>query len=172
MRQEKNAQAHGDRRGSLVPVKQGQQNLTEEAALAKAKSIRERIVKGEDFAALAKVESDDPATIAKGGDLGTIGHGQLLPELDRAVFTLPAGTVSQPIRSEFGWHLIQLQDRRTPDFTEVKAEAEKRFQTENAQKAMHAFTKLTKPLLDEGYFGSAPPSNQSRPAAPSGQTAK
>jgi hypothetical protein len=158
--------------GSLVPVKQGQQDLTEEAALAKAKSLRERIVKGEDFAALAKAESDDPATIAKGGDLGTISHGQLQPELDRAVFTLPAGAVSQPIRTEFGWHLIQLQDRRTADFTEVKAEAEKRFRAESAQNAMQAFRRSTKPVFDEGYFTSTPPSNQSRPAAQSGHAAK
>jgi hypothetical protein len=154
--------------GSLVPVKQGQQDLTEEAALAKAKSLRERIVKGEDFAALAKAESDDPATIAKGGDLGAISHEQLMPELDRVVSTLPAGAVSQPIRSQFGWHLIQVQDRRTQDLSDVKAEAEKRYQTENAQNAMQAFRKSAKPVLNEGYFGP-PPSTQSPQAAPTGR---
>jgi hypothetical protein len=157
--------------GSLVPAKQGQQDLSEEAALAKAKSLRERIVKGEDFAALAKAESDDPATIAKGGDLGTISRGQLLPELERAVFALPAGAVSQPIRSQFGWHLIQVQDRKTPDLSDVKAEAETRFQTENAQKAMQAFRKLARPVLDEGYFGP-PPSTQSPQAGQTGQAAR
>ena len=157
--------------GSLVPVKQGQQDVSEAAALAKAKSLRVRIVKGEDFAALAKSESDDPATIAKGGDLGTIGHGHLLPELDRAVFALPVGAVSQPIRSQFGWHLIQVQNRRTPDLSDVRGKAEKRFQTESAQNAMEAFRKSARPVLDGGYFGP-PPSTQSRQAAQSGQATR
>jgi peptidyl-prolyl cis-trans isomerase C len=143
--------------GSRVPIKPDQEDLSEEAALAKAQAIRARIVKGEEFGAVAKAESDDPASAAKGGDLGTFGHGHLVPGLEEAAFKLPAGEVSQPLKSPFGWHLIQVQERKERDFAAVRAEIEMRIQTENAQKAMQAFKTSTKLALDETYFGKPAP---------------
>jgi peptidyl-prolyl cis-trans isomerase C len=149
-------------RGSRVPLKPNQQDLSEEDALVRTKAIRERLVKGEDFAAVAKAESDDAGSGAQGGDLGVFGRGRMVPVFDEAAFALPVGEVSQPVKSPFGWHLIQVQDRTVRNFTEVKAEIDKRLQTENAQKAMQAFKSSTRPVLDETYFG--PPAPAGGPA--------
>lgn len=140
-------------KGSALPVKPNQQDIREEEALAKIKAIRERLVKGEDFAAVAKAESDDTGSGAQGGDLGTFGRGRMVPVFDESAFTLPIGDISQPVKSQFGWHLIQVQARPVRDFAEVKAEIDKQLQTENTQKAMSAFKNSGKPVLDETYFG-------------------
>src|ERR1019366_2092355 len=66
-------------KGSAVPLKPGQKDLTEEEALAKAKELREKLVKGDDFAATAKAESDDPTSGANGGSLGTFTRGRMVP---------------------------------------------------------------------------------------------
>jgi peptidyl-prolyl cis-trans isomerase C len=136
-----------------VPLKPNQQEIGEEEALTKIKAIRERLVKGEDFAAVAKAESDDTGSGAQGGDLGTFGHGRMVPVFEESAFTLPIGEISQPVKSQFGWHLIQVQDRPLKDFAEVKPEIDKQLQTENAQKAMSEFKNSGKPVLDETYFG-------------------
>jgi len=81
-------------------------------AKALADSILARIAKGEDFAALAKQYSDDPGSKDKGGDLGYFGKGQMVPEFENAAFSLPAGEVSEPIKSMYGYHLIQALDQR------------------------------------------------------------
>jgi peptidyl-prolyl cis-trans isomerase C len=140
-------------KGSRVPVKPNQQDLGEEDALVRTQAIRERLVKGEDFAAVAKAESDDAGSGAQGGDLGAFSRGGMVPVFDQAAFTLPIGEISQPVKSQFGWHLIQVRDRTARSFAEVKADIDKRLQTENAQKAMQALKSSTKPLLDETYFG-------------------
>ena len=155
-------------KGSPVPLKPNQQDLSEEEALAKTKAIRERIVKGEDFAAVAKAESDDLGSGAKGGDLGAFGHGRMVPAFEEAAFKLPIGEVSQPVKTQFGWHLIQVQARPAKDFAAVKPEIDKQLQSEAAQKAMQAFKNTDKPLLDEAYFGKPAPAAPPAAAPPSG----
>ncbi len=155
-------------KGSAVPLKPNQQDIGEDEALAKAKAIRERLVKGEDFAAVAKAESDDAGSGAQGGDLGSFGHGRMVPVFEESAFTLPIGEVSQPVKSQFGWHLIQVQARTVKDFTAVKADIDKQLQTENAQKAMQAFKSSGKSELDETYFGK-PASAAPPQAAPPGR---
>lgn len=81
------------------------------AARARAAELRAQIVGGADFAEIAGRESADPGSRAQGGDLGTFGRGQMVPEFDAAAFALPVGEVSQPIRTAFGYHLIQVQER-------------------------------------------------------------
>src|ERR1700676_1464505 len=98
-------------KGSAVPVRAGQKELTEEEALARAKDLREKIAKGADFGALAKAESDDTGTGANGGDLGSFGHGRMVKEFDEAAFSLPVGEISQPVKSQFGYHIIQVESR-------------------------------------------------------------
>ncbi len=158
-------------KGSAVPLKPNQQELGEEEALAKIKAIRERIVKGEDFAAVAKGESDDTGSGAQGGDLGTFGHGRMVPVFEESAFTLPIGEVSQPVKSQFGWHLIQVQARTVKDFATAKADIDKQLQTENAQKALLAFKNSGKAVLDETYFGK-PASTVPPQAAPPGRPAQ
>lgn len=152
--------------GSPVPVKKDQKDLSDAEALAKTQSLRERIAKGEDFAALAKAESDDTGSGAQGGDLGSFGRGRMVPAFEQAAFTLPVGELSQPVKSQFGYHLIQVQERSAKPLTEVQAEIEKRLTTENAQKAMEEYKKSAKPTLDESYFGAAPAAPPVAPPQP------
>jgi peptidyl-prolyl cis-trans isomerase C len=89
----------------------------------KAKELAGRVGKGEDFAKLAKENSTDGGTREDGGLLGYFGKGQMVPQFEQAAFALEKGKVSAPVKSQFGWHLIKLEDRRQkppPSFDEVK----------------------------------------------------
>lgn len=77
-------------------------------------ALRERVVNGADFAELAKVHSAD-LSAAKGGDLGWLNVGDTVPEFERAMDALAPGEISKPIQTPFGWHLIQVIERRTQD---------------------------------------------------------
>lgn len=148
--------------GSRVPLKEGQKDLTPEEALARAEALRQRVVKGEDFAAVARAESDDSGSGKNGGDLGTFGRGRMIPEFEEAVFSLPVGEVSPPVKTQFGYHLIQVQKRGAQPFEEVRADIEKRLATEAADKTMRELKAKGRVFLDESYFGKA---EQARPAA-------
>jgi len=154
--------------GSRVPLKPNQKDLSDAEALAKTKELRERIVKGEDFAAVAKAESDDTGSGAQGGDLGSFARGRMVPEFDQAAFQLPVGEVSQPIKTAFGYHLIQVQERASKDFAEMKPEIEKTLQTEAARKRMDEIKAKANPVLDESYFGK----KGEAPAPPAAPVAK
>jgi peptidyl-prolyl cis-trans isomerase SurA len=80
--------------------------------------LRDRIEQGEDFATLARANSQDPGSGSKGGDLGWVTPGQMVPEFEKAMDALKIGEVSEPVKSRFGWHLIQVLDRREQDNTD------------------------------------------------------
>jgi peptidyl-prolyl cis-trans isomerase SurA len=80
--------------------------------------IRERIVGGEDFAAIASVNSADPGSAVEGGDLGWAGAGTFVPEFEQVVDGLKENEISMPFKSKFGWHIVQLLGRRLHDATE------------------------------------------------------
>lgn len=89
----------------------------------KAKEILAKIKAGGDFAALAKENSTDTGSKEQGGFLGYFGRGQMVPEFEKAAFTMIKGQVSEPVKTKFGWHIIKLEDRRRkppPSFDEVK----------------------------------------------------
>ena len=75
---------------------------------ATAKALRDRLLKGEDFAKVAAEVSTDTGTKDKGGDLGWFGKGAMVPEFETAAFSLKVGEISQPIKSQFGYHIIQV----------------------------------------------------------------
>jgi peptidyl-prolyl cis-trans isomerase SurA len=81
------------------------------------RQLRDRIEQGEDFATLAQSHSQDPGSASEGGDLGWVTPGQMVPEFEKAMDQLAPGEVSEPIQSRFGWHLIQVIDRREDDDT-------------------------------------------------------
>ncbi|MCS6947514.1 MAG: peptidylprolyl isomerase [Steroidobacteraceae bacterium] len=81
-------------------------------------ALRERILKGEDFAAVAKVTSEDPGSAADGGDLGWTSPGTFVPEFERVMDGLQDGEISEPFRTQFGWHIVQVLGRRDFDNTE------------------------------------------------------
>jgi len=82
-------------------------------------SIRDRILnKGENFSAVASVVSEDPGSAAEGGDLGWAGPGTYVPEFEKQLAQLQPDEISQPFRTQFGWHIIQLLGRRQFDTTD------------------------------------------------------
>jgi foldase protein PrsA len=139
--------------GSRVPVKPGQKDLTPEEALAKAEDLEKRINAGEDFANLAAAESDDAGSAAKGGDVGFFHHGQMVPSFDQAAFALQVGQVSEPVRSDYGYHIIKVEAAKT--FDDVKADVEKRMMPELAQKAVVELQKNSVVVYDTEFFNMA-----------------
>jgi peptidyl-prolyl cis-trans isomerase SurA len=81
-------------------------------------TLRERILNGEDFAAIAAVTSQDPGSAPDGGDLGWAGPGTFVPEFEQQLAALSENEISQPFRTQFGWHLVQLLGRRMHDITD------------------------------------------------------
>ncbi len=80
--------------------------------------IRERILKGESFEAIASVTSEDPGSAAAGGDLGWTGPGSFVPDFERQVESLQDDQISEPFKSQYGWHIVQMLGRRTYDASE------------------------------------------------------
>lgn len=114
-------------------------NSTDEAiakAKQKAEALLVRIRKGEDFASLAKTESDDPGSALQGGDLGFFGKGVMDPAFEEAAFALEKGEVSELVRSSFGFHIIKVEEisgGTVKPFDEVKSGIMEEIQTERAQ---------------------------------------
>lgn len=88
-----------------------------------AKKILADLKKGADFVAIAKEKSKDPGSKENGGDLGFFGKEQMVPEFANAAFKLDKGQLSEPVKSQFGWHIIRVDDKRKkqpPTFDQVK----------------------------------------------------
>src|SRR5438309_3472561 len=91
-----------------------------------AKAVAEELKKGADFAELAKKKSKDPGA-SDGGDLGFFTKDQMVPEFSTVAFALEPGKISDPVKSQFGWHIIKLEEKRTrkaPEFEQVKGQIE------------------------------------------------
>jgi len=91
-----------------------------------AKAVFDQLRKGADFAALAKEKSKDPSS-SEGGDLGYFTRDRMVPEFADAAFKLQVGQISDPVKTEFGWHIIKLEDKRNrpiPEFDKVKDQLE------------------------------------------------
>jgi peptidyl-prolyl cis-trans isomerase C len=108
----------------------------------KAKELKEKVKGGGDFVALAKEHSKDPGSKDDGGNLGYFGHGQMVPQFEEVVFKLPKGDVSDPVKTQFGWHLIKIEDKRMkqpPAFDIVK---DRIVQSQLLQKAQQSAVSL------------------------------
>ena len=89
----------------------------DETVRQKLSKLRERILKGEDFAGIASATSEDPGSAPDGGDLGWTGPGTFVPEFDKAVADLKVNEISEPFKTRYGWHTVQLLGTRTYDST-------------------------------------------------------
>ena len=101
----------------------------------KVKAVIERLKKGEDFTKLATELTEDPSGKANGGDLGYFSKEQMVPEFADAAFKLDKGQISEPVKTQFGWHVIKVEDKRAkpvPGFDDVKQQIES-FVTRKAQ---------------------------------------
>lgn len=92
--------------------------ITNEDARKKLEAIRGRVIAGDDFGDLARGNSDDKGSAVKGGDLGFVSPGALVPEFEQAMNALANDQLSEPVQSQFGWHLIQVLERKESEDNE------------------------------------------------------
>jgi peptidyl-prolyl cis-trans isomerase SurA len=130
----------------LVRAKEG---ISEADARQKLEQARARIEKGEDFAEVAKTLSED-SSASKGGDLGWVAPGDTVPEFERAMNALKEGEVSQPIRTPFGWHLVQVLERRSDELSEDRKKAAAR-QAIKQRKADEAYQDWLRQARDRAF---------------------
>jgi peptidyl-prolyl cis-trans isomerase SurA len=123
--------------------------VSETEARRKLANIRERIVNGVDFAELARANSDD-GSAANGGDLGWIYPGDTVPEFERVMRELKIGEVSEAVRSSFGWHLIQVLERRVADMSDDRKRMEAR-RSMREKKSGEAYQEWLRQLRDRAY---------------------
>jgi len=109
----------------LISVPQGADSKTDAAAKAKAEDLLKQIKAGGNFAELAEKNSDDPGSKSQGGELGWLDRGKTVPEFDKTAFSLAPGQTSGVIKTQFGYHILQVEDKKTAHerpLSEVKAE--------------------------------------------------
>jgi len=109
----------------LIAVPQGADAKTDQAAKAKADDLLKQIKSGGNFAELASKNSDDPGSKTQGGELGWLDRGRTVPEFDKTAFALSPGQTSDVIKTQFGYHILQVEDKKTAHLrplSEVKAE--------------------------------------------------
>jgi len=148
-----------DRRGGEAIVEQTKvrhilikpsEIMTDEQARDLVLELRARIEAGEDFGALAKKYSEDIGSAAEGGELGWTNPGQMVPEFEQAMNATAVGQISQPVRSQFGWHILQVEDRRERDMTQeaVRAKAADYLHQRKYQEELDAWLQQ---IRDEAY---------------------
>ncbi|HWS11806.1 MAG TPA: peptidylprolyl isomerase [Rhodocyclaceae bacterium] len=123
--------------------------VSQDEAKRRLVALKERLDNGADFAELARLHSND-LSASKGGDLGWLYPGDTVPEFERAMNALKPGDVSEPVQSPFGWHLIQVQDRRVQDMSEERQRQVAR-QALRERKAEEAYEEWLRQLRDRAY---------------------
>jgi peptidyl-prolyl cis-trans isomerase SurA len=149
-----------DRRGhvdeALVTQTRARHILIKTSELVSENDARERIVKllervenKADFADVARLQSEDTSA-AKGGDLGWLSPGDTVPEFEKAMDALKPGQISPPVRSPFGWHIIQVMERRNQDMSQQQQRLRAR-QALREQKADEAYLEWARQLRDSAF---------------------
>lgn len=119
-------------------------------AAKKLYKIRQRIVDGEDFESLARINSDDSVSAANGGSLGWVSPGEMVPEFEQTFEKLALGEISQPIETQFGVHILVVEDRRKKNVTEqvIRAKADSVLRR---QRADREFQQWVRELIEGAY---------------------
>jgi peptidyl-prolyl cis-trans isomerase C len=134
-----------------------------------AKDIEAQLKGGADFAKLAKEKSKDPSGASNGGDLGWFTKDQMVPEFADAAFKLPKGQISDPVKTQFGWHIIEVVDTRikpTPTFEQVKPQLENYVAHRAQAELVDSLRKSAKIERLDQPAAPATPSGALNPAAP------
>jgi peptidyl-prolyl cis-trans isomerase C len=136
------------------------------AAEDRIKAVIVRLKKGEDFAKVAAEVTEDPSGKANGGDLGFFTKEQMVPEFADVAFGLDKGKISDPVKTQFGWHVIKVEDKRqkpAPNYDEVKPQLEA-FVTRKAQAEL--VTKLREGAKVEKFYKVESTPDDAKPEAP------
>lgn len=123
--------------------------ISEADAKRRLTELKERLDNAANFAELARLQSED-GSAAKGGDLGWLSPGDTVPEFEKAMDALAVNAVSEPVRSPFGWHLIQVLERRREDVTQEKQKLKARLEIRE-RKADEAYQEFVRQLRDRAY---------------------
>lgn len=154
-------------KGSRVPVKPGAKDLTDAEALAKAQDLKKKLDAGADFATLARDDSDDTGSATNGGLLPPFSHGQMVPEFEKAAFAASIGKVTDPVKTQYGYHLILVTEHKEKPLIEARPQIEQKLKPEEARKYVDKIRSQTPVTIEESYFGKpAPPPPTLGPAAP------
>lgn len=124
--------------------------VSDSEARTRLEQLRQRISDGDDFATLARSHSDDKGSAIQGGDLGWVNPGDLVPRFEEVMKQLAPGELSQPVRTRFGWHLIQVLERRQQDVTDQVRRAQAR-EALRERKAAEATRNYLRQLRNEAY---------------------
>jgi parvulin-like peptidyl-prolyl isomerase len=143
-------------KGAPMPGAEGKPELTDEQALAKAQEIRQKLVAGGDFAAIAKTDSDDTGSAQQGGDLGEFRRGMMVPPFEKEAFSLKVGDISEPVKSPFGYHIIVVQEHKLKTLADVRPDIEKSLRPEMARKEVQSLRDKTAVQIDDAFFGPLP----------------
>ena len=111
--------------------------------------LKERLDNGANFADLARLHSED-GSASKGGDLGWLSPGDTVPDFENAMIKLPINVVSPPIQTQFGWHLIEVLERRKEDVTQEKQKLRAKLEIRE-RKADEAYQEFVRQLRDRAY---------------------
>jgi peptidyl-prolyl cis-trans isomerase C len=144
-------------KGAPFPGVPGKPELSDNEARAKAESIRRRVTSGEDFAKIAKAESDDTVSGQAGGDLGEFRRGKQVPPFEQAAFALTPGEISQPVQTPFGYHIIQVQSHSLKSLADVKQDILAQLKPDVARKEVDDLVNRSKFEINESFFGPGPP---------------
>jgi peptidyl-prolyl cis-trans isomerase SurA len=125
--------------------------VSDQEARQRLETLRERILNGESFEALARSHSDDKASAIRGGDLGWTNPGDLVPQFEEKMDSLAIGEISEPFQTPFGWHIVQPLERRQHDNTE-KAMRHTARQAIQKQKSEEAIELWLRRLRNEAYI--------------------
>lgn len=126
-------------------------------------SLKEKLNAGESFAALAKEHSQDPASANEGGDLGDVEKGAMVEPFEKALFALDVGDISDPIRTTFGWHIIQLNNKsggEAPTYAAKKLELSEQLKSEKAESKIYELSESLANLTYEQPDSLAPAAEQ------------
>lgn len=139
-----------ERRAAHILIAETDQRDADEAR-ALAQSLRDRIEAGEAFGALAEEFSDDPVSAGEGGDLGWIEPGVMDAPFEDALYALEQDTVSEPVETDFGWHLIRVDDVRPPRGQSFEEARDEILQDMRAERADDLYIELSDRLVDLIY---------------------
>jgi peptidyl-prolyl cis-trans isomerase C len=131
----------------LLSFPQGADAAAKQATKAKAESVLKEVKAGGDFAALAKANSQDPGSAVNGGDLDFFERGQMVGPFDQAAFSLAKGQTSEPVETQFGYHIIRVtdkQDARAIPLDDVKPQLQQFLENQKRQEATQAFVESLK----------------------------